>query len=130
MWKEEVLEGKTITEVRIKGETVWLKHVDGWIEIEIAGDCCSSAFIDAVRFSGSPTLTGETQEISFAAKPTEQEVDEVTAMTLVSVSNRGCVSILHRNSSNGYYGNYLSYKSHGTPPDDSELVKTDWYRKT
>jgi hypothetical protein len=126
MWLQEVLVDKTIVGIKVKSPTVWLQVQEGgWIEIDVVGDCCSESFIDAVRLSGTPTLTGESQEISFSAQVTTQEVDEVTAVRFDG--QHGSVSILHRNSSNGYYGNYLSVKPRGEPPEDAVDGK-DWYR--
>jgi hypothetical protein len=89
----------------------------GWIEINVEGDCCSDAFVDAVRLNGEPKLTGKSEEITFPSHPTSQEVDEVTAVLFLG--DLGSVSILHRNSSNGYYGNYMSFNSRGEPPVDA-----------
>jgi hypothetical protein len=128
MWISEALVGKTIIGVRVKSPSLWLEvEGGGWIEINVEGDCCSTASIDAVRLDGKPTLTGKIEEISFPAQPTEQEVDELTAVRLDG-ERVGSVSILHRNSSNGYYGNYLSVNSRGTPPDDAVSCK-EWYRE-
>lgn len=126
MWREEVLAGKTIIGVKVKSPDVWLQVQEGgWIEINIAGDCCSEAFVDAVRLNGTPTLTGKSEEISFSATVTTQECDELTAVRFDG--EHGSVSILHRNSSNGYYGNYFSVNSRGEPPADAVDGK-DWYR--
>ena len=126
MWKEEVLVGKTITGVRIKSPTLWLEvEGGGWVEINVWGDCCSSSFIDAVRLTGKPTLTGRTDEISLPSQATEQEVDEVAAVRFDSTN--GSLSIMHRNSSNGYYGNFLAINSRGAPPDDA-VDSREWYR--
>lgn len=126
MWREEVLAGKTIVGVKVKSPDVWLQVQEGgWIEINIAGDCCSEAFVDAVRLNGTPKLTGDSQEINFSAPVTTQEFDELTAVRFDG--EHGSVSILHRNSSNGYYGNYLSVNSRGEPPADAVDGK-DWYR--
>ena len=127
MWQEEVLVGKTIIGLRVKSPFVWLEvEGGGWIQIEAVGDCCSDAFIDATRFNGELTLTGKSVEISFPSQPTEQEVDEVTAVSFLS--DRGYLTIVHRNSSNGYYGNYLSFNSRGVPPEDAANGK-EWYRE-
>lgn len=131
MWTEEELAGKTIIGVRVcvKSTTVWLEvQGGGWIEIGISGDCCSSAFVDAVRLHGTPKLTGEITEISFSAEPTEQYVDKITAVQFHG--EKGQVSILHRNSSNGYYGNWMQVTSRGEPAEDAVAVKSDWYRVT
>lgn len=128
MWKEEELAGKTIIGIKVKSPSVWLKVKEGgWVEINVEGDCCSEAFIDAVRLHGAqPELTGEIKEISFPAQPTTQECDELYAVQFVG--EHGGVSILHRNSSNGYYGNYLSIKSRGEPPADVVDGK-EWFRE-
>jgi hypothetical protein len=126
MWREEVLVDKTIIGVKVKSPSVWLQVQEGgWIEINVEGDCCSEAFVDAVRLNGTPKLTGKSEEISFAAPVTTQEFDEITAVRFDG--EHGSVSILHRNSSNGYYGNYLSVNSRGEPPADAVDGK-DWYR--
>jgi hypothetical protein len=126
MWQAEVLADKTIVGVKVKSPSVWLQVQEGgWIEINIEGDCCSEAFVDAVRLNGTPKLTGKSEEISFPAQVTTQEVDEVTAVRFDG--EHGSVSILHRNSSNGYYCNYLSVNSRGEPPADAVDGK-EWYR--
>jgi hypothetical protein len=126
MWQEEVLVDKTIVGVKVKSPSVWLQVQEGgWIEINVEGDCCSEAFVDAVRLHGTPKLTGKSEEISFPAQVTTQEVDEVTAVRFDG--EHGSVSILHRNSSNGYYGNYLSVNLRGEPPADAVDGK-EWYR--
>jgi len=43
------------------------------------------------------------------------------------VGGRGSVSILHRNSSNGYYGNYLNVNARGEPSEDA-VDGESWYR--
>jgi hypothetical protein len=127
MWREEVLIDKTIIGVRVKSPSVWLEvEGGGWIQIEAEGDCCSEAFIDAVRLYGKPKLNGTSEEICFSAQPTEQDFDELYAVQFRG--DRGSVSILHRNSSNGYYGNYLSFKSWNEPPADAVDGK-DWHRE-
>lgn len=126
MWREEELADKTIIDIKVKSPSVWLKVKEGgWIEINVNGDCCSEAFVDAVRLHGTPKLTGESKEISLPSQPTSQEVDEITAVEFQG--DHGSVLILHRNSSNGYYGNYLSVNSRGEPPADAEDGK-EWFR--
>ena len=129
-WIEEILCNQKIIGVRVKSPSAWLK-VDGggWIEVNIKGDCCSEAFIDAIRLEGSPKLTGKYQEIAFSAKPSAQESDEVTAVRFDgdSAFGTGSLVIVHRNSSNGYYGNYLSVNNRGEPPLDA-VAGEDWYR--
>jgi hypothetical protein len=127
MWREEVLIDKTIIGMRIKDSSLWLQVQEGgWIQIDVEGDCCSEAFIDAVRLNGKPKLNGASVEITFSAQPTVQEVDQVTAVRLDG--DGGSVSILHRNSSNGYYGNMVSFNSWGEPPSDAIDVD-EWFRE-
>ena len=127
MWIEEELVGKRIVGARIKSPTVWLEvQCGGWIEITAEGDCCSEAFIDAVVVEREPTLSGKQESMAFPAEPTTQEVDELIAVRFVG--DNGHVSILHRNSSNGYYGNYLNVNSRGVPPEDAVNSKV-WYRQ-
>jgi len=127
MWREEVLIDKTIIGMRIKDSSLWLQVQEGgWIQIDVEGDCCSEAFIDAVRLNGKPKLNGASVEITFPAQPTEQDVDEVTAVRLDG--DGGSVSMLHRNSSNGYYGNMVSFNSWGEPPADT-LDVNEWFRE-
>lgn len=127
MWEEEELADKTIIDVKVKSPSVWLKAKEGgWVEIRAEGDCCSQAFIDAVRLQGTPKLTGKFEDISFPSHPTVQEVDEVIAVRLDGEKG-GSISIVHRNSSNGYYGNYLCVNSRSDPPDDAVDGK-EWYR--
>lgn len=118
MCLEEILAGKKIVGIKVKTPTVWLKvNGGGWIEITAEGDCCSDAFIDATLLEGSPTLTGKTVEIGFPAETSTQAEDEITAVLFEG--DRGSVSILHRNSSNGFYGNHLSVNERGEPPPDA-----------
>lgn len=127
MHLEEEISGKTIIDVKVLSPTIWLRvKGGGWVEISAEGDCCSEAFIDAVFLSGNPTLTGKVEEITFAAQPTSQEVDELSFVKLAA--ERGYVAFLHRNSSNGYYGNYLNVNSRGEPPVEAEDGK-NWFRK-
>jgi hypothetical protein len=127
MHVEEVLAGKTVVGIKVKSPTVWLEVQGGeCIEITVYGDCCSEAFIDATRLIGTPTLTGESHEISMPAEATSQEFDELT--TVFFVGDMGCVMMIHRNSSNGYYSNYLDVNVRGVPREDAEDGK-NWLRK-
>lgn len=127
MWNEEVLVDKTIVGVKVKSPSVWLQVKEGgWIEIKVKGDCCSEAFIDSIMLHDSPKLTGELVEIYFPSQSTSQEVDDITAVRFLGYE--GSFSILHRNSSNGYYGNYLSINSRGEPPEDAEDGRC-WFRE-
>jgi hypothetical protein len=127
-WHEEILADKTIVGVKIKNETLWLQVKEGgWIEISVSGDCCSEAFIDSVRFRGTPKLTGNRVEIELPSQPTTQEADELVAVSLEC--DQGCVFFLHRNSSNGYYTNFLSINSRGEPPADAVNAR-EWYRES
>lgn len=125
---EEILHGKTIVGIKVKSPSVWLQCSDEtWVEITAEGDCCSEAFIDATRLRNHPTLTGKTVEISLSSFTTVQESDEVYAVEFLCNSS-GYLAMMHRNSSNGYYGNYLSVKNRGIPPADAVDGK-DWHRE-
>lgn len=125
---EEILHEKTIIDIKVKSPSVWLQCSDqSWIEITAEGDCCSEAFIDATRMSHHPTLTGKTVEIHLSSFTTTQESDELYAVEFLTTGN-GYLAIMHRNSSNGYYGNYLSVRHRGTPPSDAQNGK-DWHRE-
>jgi hypothetical protein len=127
MWIEEELAGKKIIGIKVKSPTVWLQvEGGGWVEISAEGDCCSLAFIDSVVLVGSPTLTGEQIELDFPAQSTVQEVDKIYVVKFIG--DTGYVALIHRNSSNGYYGNFLEVKSRGEPPEDAEDGK-EWYRE-
>lgn len=125
---EEILHGKTIVGIKVKSPSVWLQCSDGtWIELTAEGDCCSEAFIDATRLFRQPTLTGETSEIQHSSFPTTQECDTVYAVEFLC-DLTGMLVVVHRNSSNGYYGNYLSVRNRGNPPADA-VDGTDWHRE-
>lgn len=126
-WREECLVDKTIVGIKVKSPSIWLQVKDGgWIEIEAEGDCCSQSYIDAVRLYGNPTLTGEEVAFSFSAQPSTQEADELYAVQFLGKG--GSVTFLHRNSSNGYYGNFLNLKLVSEPPVDA-VDGRDWYRE-
>ena len=125
---EEILHGKTIVGIKVKSPSVWLQCSDQtWIELTAEGDCCSEAFIDATRLRNHPTLTGETVEILLPSFTTTQEYDEICAVEFCCKKN-GYLAIMHRNSSNGYYGNYMSVRNRGTPPADA-VDGNDWHRE-
>jgi hypothetical protein len=125
---EEILAGKTVIGIKVKSPSAWLECDDGtWIELRAEGDCCSEAFIDATRLRNKPTLTGETNELTLPSFTTTQECDEVYAVEFLC-KKTGYLAIMHRNSSNGYYGNYLSVTNRGTPPDDA-VNGNDWHRE-
>ena len=124
---EEILHGKTIVGIKVKSPSVWLQCSDGtWIELRAEGDCCSEAFVDATSFYASPTLTGKRDTCTFMSFATTQESDQVYVERFECTG--GELAIMHRNSSNGYYGNYLSIRNRGTPPADA-VDGNDWHRE-
>jgi hypothetical protein len=132
-YNEEVLCNLHVSQVKLSqtkthDPMLFLIGDSGIVCIEVNGDCCSDCFIDKVRFDLPATLTGDYTEVaSDGLLPTSQEVDRLKAVVF-AISPDGMrynpvCGFEHRNSSNGYYGNYWRARKVESVLDDAiELV--------
>lgn len=126
MYNQEVLCGIEVVEVYKDDTNLYLKCADGGIvRISVSGDCCSTASIDKVRFDLPAKLTGDYTETTTTDDmlPTDQEVDHITAVKL----GGGLHGFEHRNSSNGYYGNYWSASKVDAISESAKLLDQGRY---
>lgn len=116
------LEGKTIIGLRIGADESLLVFdtPEGHIAYAARGDCCSESWFADIN--GISALIGGTVQ-SAETIPldnynvddgrTRQEYDEAYGWKLTT--NRGYVDIVMRNSSNGYYGGWISLYENDLP---------------
>lgn len=128
----ERLAGKTIECVWIKDdeESLAFSCSDGsWVQWDVSGDCCSTSwFADLV---GTQALFGGTarevqtvmmDEIGYnVADGREREHDQAYGYKIIT--DLGWCDVVFRNSSNGYYGGWMS-SSNGVAPSAEELAES------
>jgi len=88
--------------------TLTLIAADGnEIKLELEGDCCSSSFFDKDTKLDVADLLGDTLlDVSYnfiGHEPMENDWEAVKNYALVLRTDRRSISLLWRNSSNGYY---------------------------
>jgi hypothetical protein len=115
------LVGLTITHVKVNEDKTAISFVyfNGEKSYRAEGDCCSYSWIE--HLSGIEQLIGATvTRIEDIALPEVEGVDGwdvVQSYGLKIHTNKGYALLEYRNSSNGYYGGYLSpYESDQTLP--------------
>lgn len=148
LWGEELLVGLEVTHIAVKDDTVWIGKPGGrWVTAKVEPDCCSEATLVAVQLhsaalldsqgegqSDRRILSGKIGEIEVGVAPTTQEYDTLGVVSLMSKRNVPLVTIVHRNSSNGYYNNYISWSGVRTwddggglaPPEDA-ITRLGWW---
>ena len=114
-----VLIGKTINSLQIASDKMALKveTPEGDIVANTDGDCCSHSWIEHVELPalGFPAKVISAEEIEMPdCEQPEGDFDVITTYGFKIVTDRGEIIIDYRNSSNGYYGGWLSW-----PDDDS-----------
>lgn len=128
----EWLAGKTIEQVWLKDdeESLGFSCSDGtWVQWDVSGDCCSNSwFADIV---GTQTLFGGTvrevqtvmmDEIGYnVADGRERDHDEAYGYKIIT--DLGWCDVVFRNSSNGYYGGWMS-SSRCSPPTPDDLAES------
>ena len=126
-----VLVGKTIVKIEIdKEEQAYLRFTDDHEKqytFIAEGDCCSESWFYHVlgvdTLLGNEITGGQSVEMGeIDDGKTRQEYDELYKITLIT--NKGMSDIEFRNSSNGYYGGWLSYLE-----DNNNPVKWNWKTK-
>ena len=123
----EGLFAKTIERVWLKDdeESLGFSCSDGsWVQWDVAGDCCSrSWFADIV---GSESLWGGTvrevqtvmmDEVGYnVSDGRERECDKAYGYKIIT--DKGWCDVVFRNSSNGYYGGWMSSSLCAKPSPD------------
>lgn len=139
VWKNspfESLIGKTVVSVHMPKGTNAERFVIVTDEGEnhtyrVEGDCCSSSWL--YRIVGLKYLIGQkviccVQDISNDVEADDglckQEEDSVYSVGLVTAS--GICEIVHRNSSNGYYGGMLDRAGDDDGLAKSPPIESDW----
>lgn len=128
----EALVGKKIKAVYGgKGETyIGFLTDKGYIEYGCEGDCCSSSWFEHI--SGIEYLVGatvkETEEISLDSITDEDQVGHecLQSYGFQLITDKGYFSIDLRNSSNGYYGGWVTGPSASETCPHLKPVKEDF----
>lgn len=127
MNKFEDLVGKKVLSIFGDKDTLCFKTDAGIFTYGCEGDCCSSSWFEHV--SGVAQLVGHTvateEEISMPDIPKEQQREEDVAYGYQLITDKGHFLIEMRNSSNGYYGGYITGPSNEEPSGLPE-IKGDW----
>ena len=130
----DALVGKTVTALRVLNDESCLvvETTSGPLVFCVAGDCCSESWFADI--TGALNLIGGTvQTVEQAALPDyncddgrgRQEVDEVYGYRIATTKGH-CV-IAFRNSSNGYYGGWLSEVTEAPDGVWREITSDDWH---
>lgn len=115
----ELLAGFKVSKVSVVDNSIILEDDEAnSLAILVEGDCCSTATIERVAYSNLPiVLTGRYTEVSHRVLPTSQDVDILYVVDFELSDSKDwylpCFGFEHRNSSNGYYGNYWFIKKVG-----------------
>jgi hypothetical protein len=82
------------------------------IKLQLEGDCCSSSYFDADTKLDVSELLGDTLlDVSYnfiGNEPTENDWEDIKNYALVLRTSRRSISLMWRNSSNGYYSGTVS----------------------
>jgi len=110
------LVGHTIKEMKIADDNKAILFVTNEEEViaKTYGSCCSSTWIEHVETVKLPAKVIAVEDIEMPDMGQPSDEDEVIQYYGCRITtNKGYIVIDYRNSSNGYYGGYLSW------PDDS-----------
>ena len=126
--------GKRVLSVWLNEQrsTLHIETGDKWHEYHADGDCCSWSWW--YRVKGLTALVGHTvhaeadggcDDVDPKDGLCQQEEDQVYGVTLLTEA--GACELCYRNSSNGYYGGFLTPRQHDRRPEDLGVrLLTDW----
>ncbi len=127
----EQLRGATILRLR-RGDYFLEFDTDlGDFVADVEGDCCSSSWFYSI--TGVAQLLGaqvtgfyepDVADVNLDDGLCRQEYDSAYGITLVTT--KGECRIVYRNSSNGYYGGWISLATRRTKPAAGEETVADW----
>jgi len=111
MREDDHLIGKEIDAIYINGDKTSLRlHCgDEWVEMHTDADCCSESWIEhmtGIMYLRGREVTGIERMDLGEAIGTRQECDQLYSLTIQF--GMGECAIEFRNSSNGYYGGWMS----------------------
>ncbi len=125
--------GTTVESIWVEeGEATLVLQTDaGACTLVVEGDCCSTSWF--ADFLGVDTLLGQTVlEVEETAMPDEdpdngarsrQSEDQLYGYRFLTL--RGYADLIFRNSSNGYYGGWMSV-TNDPPSGKLAPITTDW----
>ena len=122
----EPLVGRTVEEVRVSDDAVYFRCGTQWLCATVDGDCCSVSWVYRVRVPQLPftvvaVVTDDADDVDPDDGLGRQESDSVYGIGLWT--SGGVVSIVYRNSSNGFYGGWMETAVEcGAPPADAVAV--------
>lgn len=125
------LVGKVITEIWISPDSESIVFVDGNREphgFYVDGDCCSYSWINDLL--GVDALLGQNvlkiEDMEDTEIDNGDEYDCLQQYGVKFTTERGYFDLIHRNSSNGYYGGSLCGSENMVVTDDMIRVTKDW----
>ena len=108
----KALKGKTINEVYISDDKVWLKFelANGkYVLYKARNECCNDVWFNHISglksLLGAKVLSVHKKPMIEKATPTKQGEDDIYGWTIITAN--GYFDVEMRNSSNGYYGGHL-----------------------
>lgn len=112
----DILVGKTLTGIALAEGNLAIKFIttEGDIVAECDADCCSSTWIEHVELPalGFPATVLSAEALDLPGSEDDHPVhDCLQVYGLKVTTDKGDLIIDYRNSSNGYYGGWLSFPS-------------------
>lgn len=136
----EALVGRTIHEVRLSGtDTIYFRvGPEEWLTYQAEGDCCSTSWFEHI--AGAGLVIGR-EVLSAGAYEIEPTIEQKALEALADEPARdgeciqnyyykistlgGDMHLEMRNSSNGYYGGYIT-AGEGQPDPTAKLLTEDY----
>lgn len=125
--------GKTVFDILISDDHTYMYWLvdNQWYEIYAEGDCCSSSWFEAFEdpdvIIGTKLLAFEdsqTPQASHVPDPEDDQEDNYIQYNFLKFTTiKGYCTIEFRNSSNGYYSGYCSFKEVTIPSTKMKLSK-------
>lgn len=110
------LTGRTLLSAELSkdDDTLTLVLNDGTVKFSSEGDCCSNSWIESIETPDLPAeITGVEEGGSVELPHPDHECLRVYNTSVATT--RGHLVIEYRNSSNGYYGGWLTMIDEGRP---------------
>jgi hypothetical protein len=124
--------GKKILELKVSADESSLIFITdaGSVWYETEGDCCSTSWFADVTgvqalIGGVVVSSEEVSMDSYNVNDGRGRSEEDQAYGYKLTTDKGYVDIVFRNSSNGYYGGWMSLRT-GEPPKDTRPITDDW----
>jgi hypothetical protein len=101
-----------------------------YLDCETEGECCSESWwadiVGVKQLIGAQVSKIEQVDLDIpdCDKRTRQESDEIYCFKVIT--DKGECELIFRNSSNGYYGGYCSFKFIDEIPNDFIEITEDW----